>query len=198
MNRIPTLGRVLLVLAVVGALLLFSLWERSEDTTFPAQPPIIEAHAHAHLGWSGLWGGWFQDVFLSLTSKDYLPQVIDMRVFGGVEPLKDPESRFGKAISTSTDQDGMRWSRYSTPFGYAEVGCEKRHSAATAEAIANAPCFPVVYAYTDASLDQVFREPLLRQIRFAQDWKSHATWRNFAVKGATAISSSISPSEANV
>jgi hypothetical protein len=93
MNRILTLGRVLLVLAAVGALLLFSLWERSEDTTVPAQPPIIEAHAHAYLGWSGLWVGWFQDVFLSLTSKEDLPQVIDTRVFGGVELLKDPENR---------------------------------------------------------------------------------------------------------
>ena len=164
----------------VVLIVLFSFGERFDETRFAVNPPIAEEHATAYANFFGLLG-WDQNAFIKLDKNADLSTLVDLRLFGSLQPDRNPETRFGKAAQVRIDAYQQSWYRYATPIGYAEAGCEKRMSAATAEEVAKAPCFPIVYGYTNNSPESLFHEPLTSQIVMLMKWKQRASWRDVAI-----------------
>jgi len=168
---------------IVVLLVLFLIGERFEETRFAVSPPIAEEHATAYANFFGLFG-WYQNAFIKLDKNTDPTALVDLRLFGTLQPDPDPETHFGKAVHVRIDADQQSWYRYTTPVGYAEVGCEKRLSAATTAEAAKVPCFPMVYGYTERSPDSLFREPLKSRILMLKEWKQRSSWRDVTILDA--------------
>jgi hypothetical protein len=76
---------------IVVFVLMFFFGERFEEKTFAASSPIVEAHATAYANFFGLFG-WDQDHFIKLYKNADPSAVVDLRLFGSLQPDPNPET----------------------------------------------------------------------------------------------------------
>jgi hypothetical protein len=177
MTRHPVAVTLFLALLTI----LYAGCERSEEKALPAAFPVTKVSVRAFTPFVGL-SSWSQTVTLYVARETEIGSLVDLRVFGGLEPgitAEQAEARFGKANQTRTDTFGTTWYSYQTPLGHAEVGCDSRTSPAEdGKEVANLPCWWSLYAYTDQPVSRILREPVLSQLRAAEQVRSKVSDRS--------------------
>ncbi|HXM95264.1 MAG TPA: hypothetical protein VOA64_13590 [Candidatus Dormibacteraeota bacterium] len=135
----------------------------SEETlAFPPPLENVTVHTFATLEWVTRPS---QRIGIHLKQQSDIKQLVDLRVFGDFQPEMTDETataQFGKPVQTRTDDFGATWSRYSTPFGYVEIGLDRRTSLSDDDDNKGpVPGRRSLRAYTEKSPSKVFRSPLL-------------------------------------
>lgn len=175
-----TMLRRFLIGAMTSIVLLLAGCARYEEATLSSNPPISKVDVHSFRG--ALSWKTSERIDIYLAQNAHVGEIVDLRVFGGLEPEANPETRYGKAHSSRRDDYGMPWYRYLTPVGYVEVGCEKRLSGGSEEVVSKAPCFPVVDAHTDLPMESIFREPVAEQIRTAKRMRHSVSLQELTIR----------------
>jgi hypothetical protein len=158
--------------AVVLAVLYFVYgcdYVHNVTVSFPSPLENVDFHSYSTLRWVTAPS---QRIMIHLKQQSDIKQLVDLRVFGDFQPEITDDSavaQFGKPIQTRTDDFGGTWSRYSTPFGYVEIGLDRRTSlSADDDGKGPAQGRRSLQAHTDYPPSKVFGSPLLAVLHRAE------------------------------
>ena len=95
---------------------------------FPAPVGKVEFHSYAVI--EGITKP-TQRIGIHVASRDEVKQLVDLEVFGKLKPEMTVDAvvaQFGRPSETRGDDFGGTWSKYSTDFGYVEIGLDRQTS----------------------------------------------------------------------
>ena len=172
-------------MAVIAILILLYVHgcEHEENASISFPPPLgnVEFRSFWILEWvtSPL-----QDITIRLQQDSDLKQLVDLRVFGNLQPdMSDEEviASFGEPTQRWTDDFGGTWSSYPTPFGYVKIGLDRRTSPTDDGDKGPIPGRHSLQAFTDKPPEVVFRPLLVEVLRRAMKLTPRADAREFSV-----------------
>src|SRR5262249_18829613 len=124
-----------------------------------------------------------QDIKIQLQQQSNVEQLVDLRVFGDFQPnMTDEEliARFGQPSQRWTDNFGGTWSTYRRPFGYVEIGLDRRTSP-TDDDKSTVPGRHSLQGFTDKPAEAIFQAPLRDVMRQAVSLTPNADEREISV-----------------
>lgn len=118
---------------------------------------------------------WSQDIAITLARDARLSELVDTRIFDGLDPgmtIEQAQRQVGAAQRLWTDDRG-RWAEYRNQWGTLEIGCERPQSVPANESACNWR----VYARPNGNVDQVFARPITTQLDAGKKMIQRARYR---------------------
>jgi hypothetical protein len=118
---------------------------------------------------------WSQDIAVTLARDARLSDVVDTRIFDGLDPgmtIEQAQSRIGAAQRVWTDGTG-RWAEYPNHWGTLEIGCERSQSTPANQGFCNWR----LYARPSGNVEKIFGQPIMIQLEPAKKMIQRASYR---------------------
>lgn len=123
---------------------------------------------------------WSQDILITLVRDADASTLVDLRVFGGLQPgttIEQAASKLGTPARAWSDDSG-KWSEYRNQWGTVEVGCERPRSVPADDD----SCNWRLYGHPTGAVRTVFGPALVEQIEAGRKMTPGAHYRTVTLR----------------